>query len=83
MVGDDSPGHCILGVGARGKKTGPVRKFLNHALILAKRNITMHWKAAKAPSILNWYNEMIRWGRAEGTALQKEEKKDYTRNRFR
>lgn len=75
LVGDDLPEHCILGVGTSGTKKGPICKFLNLALILAKRNITMKWKASTAPSLMSWYNEMVRWGRAEGTALKKEETK--------
>lgn len=75
MAGGDSPEHCLLGVGTRNKKSGPSCKLINLALIQAKRNITMRWKATKAPNRTDWHREMVRWGRAEGAALQSEEKR--------
>lgn len=66
---DDSPEHCLLGLRVKSTNSDPVRKFMNLALILAKRNITMKWKATKPPSIVDWHKEMVRWGRAEGAEL--------------
>lgn len=39
--GDDSPEYCLLGLGPGGKRGGPIHKFNNLALFLAKRSITM------------------------------------------
>lgn len=73
VMNRESLEYCLLRLGPRDKKGSPVRKFANLARILAKRNITMRWKTAKSPSVLDSYNEVIRWGRAEGAELKREE----------
>lgn len=71
----DTPMSCILGMGSKGKKQGPGRKFLNLALLLAKRNITRKWKSAQPPKLEVWHKEVIKWGKAEGTELKREEQR--------
>lgn len=63
------------GFNAKTKSGNPAYKFVNLALTLAKRTITMRWKAKKPPKTLEWYNEVVRWGRAEGAELQREEQR--------
>lgn len=33
----------------------------------------MHWKTARVPAVLDWYNEVVKWGKAESAELKREE----------
>lgn len=65
--------YYLLGLPPKKAKNTPVTRFLNLALLLAKRNITMRWKSKSAPSLLNWQTETLKWGKAEGLELKREE----------
>lgn len=69
----DTLGTGLLGVSIHGKSGKPMVRFLNLMLILAKRTITRRWKAKKAPTVHEWYDEAIKWGGAEGSELHREE----------
>lgn len=70
---NDTLEYCILGLGPRDKNGSAVARFANLALLLAKRNITSHWKSTRAPSLQDWHTETIRWGKAEGAELVRDE----------
>ena len=46
--------------------------FIHLALIVAKRQITQQWKSQNALRWEGWKEELIKWARAEGTALHRE-----------
>lgn len=76
----DTALEYILGV-RRWTKTEKVQlRFLDLALIVAKRSITMRWKSARAPTTSMWHNKFLRWAGAESAALRREEARGLRKN---
>lgn len=73
MAHNNTLEHYILGITPRRTKNTPVTRFINLALLIAKRNITMRWKSKTSPSLLDWHTETLKWGKAEGSELKREE----------
>lgn len=65
--------YSILGLGIKSKSGNPTGRFINLALLLAKRTITRRWKARTPPLVAEWQSEVARWGRAESVELKREE----------
>ncbi|KAJ1188009.1 hypothetical protein NDU88_004774 [Pleurodeles waltl] len=68
----DDPRHCLLG----GYRHQPKHKYTNQfqdlALVLAKREIAMTWKAAAGPRLHTWKREVLKWAKAEETIRHRE-----------
>lgn len=58
---------CILLWFPHTSRTKVTSKFGDLAFILAKREITLHWKAPGGPNITRWKNTLLKWARSEGT----------------
>ncbi|KAJ1090471.1 hypothetical protein NDU88_003603 [Pleurodeles waltl] len=64
---------CLLGLFGRPRPKKAGDGFIDLALTLAKRRISMSWKSAEGPCIQDWTQDVTRWGRAEVTVLKREE----------
>lgn len=65
--------ECLVGLRKRSKALKVRLRFLDLALILAIRNITMRWKSPRSPTVLSWQHEVTQWGKAESIPLKREE----------
>lgn len=68
-----NPLECLLGLRKRSKIQKVYLRFIDLALILAIRNITIRWKSPKSPDTMHWKRDVLQWGKAEGWALRREE----------
>lgn len=59
-------GPCVLHWFSHTAKTKITSKFLDMGLLLAKREITMHWKARGAPGVARWKKEFVKWVECDG-----------------
>ena len=71
---------CILGLFSRPKPKKVGNRFIDLALALAKRQISLNWKAAHGPQISKWELDLMRWGKAEEQALRREETRGIRKN---
>ena len=64
---------CILGIFKRSKKHKVRNKFVDLALALAKRRLSIAWKSPTGPEIAKWETDVKCWAGAEEQALRREE----------
>ncbi|KAJ1149369.1 hypothetical protein NDU88_002179 [Pleurodeles waltl] len=67
-----TPAVALLGNFIRPQSKKMTSKFIDLALILAKREITMRWKDPRGPRVLKWKDTLIKWTEGEGEALRQE-----------
>ncbi|KAJ1164868.1 hypothetical protein NDU88_005301 [Pleurodeles waltl] len=67
-----TPAVALLGSFPRPHSKKVTNKFIDLALILARREITMHWKDPRGPRALTWKDTLTKWAEAEGEALRLE-----------
>lgn len=60
-------GVCLLHWFPHTSRNKTTSKFLDLGLVLAKREITSHWKASTAPSVARWLSDFTKWEDCEGT----------------
>lgn len=68
------PEICLLGLFPRPKSKRLGLRFIDLALLLARRRIALKWKAKQAPLVVKWEDDVSCWARAEERALIKEDK---------
>ena len=69
-----TPAYCLLHWFPRSIKYKVTSRFIDLALILAKREITRNWKARTGTTVLLRKREFIRWADCEGAGLMREAK---------
>ena len=75
----DGPMLCILWHHDCTKAHKVTDRYADLALVLARRQITMSWKAPVGPSITRWKAELDKWTKCEGVALGREESRGLSR----
>ena len=70
---------CILIQFSRPKMKKVGNRFLDLAMALAKRQISMNWKNPRVPGMTKWEADVKVWARAEEQALRREEAKGLRR----
>ncbi|KAJ1145213.1 hypothetical protein NDU88_011504 [Pleurodeles waltl] len=74
--------QLAAGVGSRSRGTNPLRggtgpmklmRFMDLALLLAKRQLTRRWKSPHAHSLLLEKQKVLCWSQAESAAIRREE----------
>ncbi|KAJ1141937.1 hypothetical protein NDU88_008265 [Pleurodeles waltl] len=82
---NDEAGHSAAGSGEHRSEWGSavVTRLANGERDLRsadrsrpKRLLTRRWKAAKAPTVAQWSEEVMDWGKEEGVALRREDNID-------
>lgn len=70
-----TPLVCLLGGYTCPKNKKSTTRLTDLGLILAKRELTMHWKSAHGPQIARWRKEIIKWASLENAVLFREIKR--------
>ena len=70
---------CLMGAFPRPKKCRVGNKFVDLALVLARRGLSIAWKSPEGPDKVRWEKEVQKWAEAEQQALRKEEAKGLRR----
>lgn len=68
------PEVCLLGLFPRPKANRMKLRFVDLALLLARRRIAIRWKAQQAPLVINCEDDISCWARAEERVLIKEDR---------
>ena len=68
------PRVCLLGDVQRRKDYKMAYKFLQLALVLAKRRVTITWMGSEGPSFERWINDVMEWAVAELISLRPDDK---------
>lgn len=64
---------CLLGLFPRLKAKQVGSRFVDLALVLARRQIARSWKTTTGPSVIVWEKTVDDWARVEERAIQREE----------